>query len=416
MVRSSLDDRQFKLYKLIWERFVACQMTPAEWDSTAVLIGADADGTDVVFRTTGRTLVFDGFYRAIGVPSVSDELTLPKLEQNQKLAPLQIDPTQHFSSPPPRYTEASLVKKLEAEGIGRPSTYASIVNVIQDRKYVEKIGGRFFATDMGMVVTDKLVEAFPHILDVGYTRKMESQLDAIEEKDLDWVGMLHEFYGPFKDELEKAHGSMQHAKAVMEPAPYTCPTCGAPTAYRFGKNGRFLSCTRYPDCKYAAPVDREGKPMVAQMTDITCPICGKGMTKRTGRFGAFLGCENYPTCKGIVNLDPKKGFVKLPKAPPLLTDVACPKCQAPLNMRRSKRGPWLSCSKFPKCRGRLAWTSLEPQKQKTLEEQLVAHEKANPVPHIRTTSNRVLREDEQYVPQVQGGDAGEPEAALDDAA
>jgi len=410
MLRASLDDRQFKLYKLIWERFVACQMTPAEWDSTAVLIAANVNGSELVFRTTGRTLVFDGFYKAIGVPSVSDELTLPKLAQNQQLAPLQIEPTQHFTSPPPRYSEASLVKKLEAEGIGRPSTYASIVNVIQDRKYVEKQSGRFFATDMGMVVTDKLVEAFPRILDIGYTRKMESQLDSIEEKTQDWVAMLHEFYGPFKTELESAYESMQHAKAAMEPAPYKCPTCGSPTVYRFGKNGRFLSCSTYPDCKYAAPIDREGKPMVALMTDVTCPICGKGMTKRTGRFGAFLGCENYPTCKGIVNLDPRKGFVKLPKVPPLTIDLPCPKCAAPLNLRRSKRGPWLSCSKFPKCRGRLAWSAVEPDKQASLEAQLAAHEKANPVPPIRTTDGRVIRDDEQYMPRVEGGDAGPAEA------
>ena len=416
IVRGSLDERQYKLYKLIWDRFVACQMTAAEWDSTAVLLSATVEGSELVFRTTGRMLVFDGFYKAIGVPSVSDELTLPKLEQNQKLAALQLDPTQHFTSPPPRYSEASLVKKLEAEGIGRPSTYASIVNVIQDRKYVEKQNSRFYATDMGMVVTDKLVEAFPRILDIGYTRKMETQLDNIEGQGQDWIAMLHEFYGPFKTDLASAYESMQHAKAAMEPAPHKCPTCGSATVYRFGKNGRFLSCSTYPDCKFAAPIDRDGKPMVAQLTDITCPICSSGMTKRTGRFGAFLGCVNYPTCKGIVNLDPKKGFVKLPKVPPLTIDLPCPKCQSPLNMRRSKRGPWLSCSKFPKCRGRLAWTAVPEDKQKTLEEQLIAHEKANPVPRVLTASGHVIREDEQYIPKIEGGDvssASEAEVPVD---
>ncbi len=413
IVRSSLDERQYKLYKLIWERFVSCQMTPAEWDSTAVLLSATVENKELVFKTTGRTLVFDGFYKAVGVPSVSDELTLPPLKEQQQLAALQIDPTQHFTSPPPRYSEASLVKKLEAEGIGRPSTYASIINVIQNRKYVDKQNNRFYATDMGMVVTDKLVEAFPRILDIGYTRNMESKLDSIEEKHQDWVAMLHEFYNPFKLELDKAHDSMQHAKAAMEPAPHKCPTCGSPTVYRFGKNGRFLSCSTYPDCKFAAPIDRDGNPMVAQLTDITCPICSSGMTKRTGRFGAFLGCVNYPQCKGIVNLDPKKGFVKLPKVPPLTVDVPCPKCQSPLNMRRSKRGPWLSCSKFPKCRGRMAWTAIEPEKQKTLEQQLAAHEKANPVPRVLTTDGHVIREDEQYVPKVTGGDIGGEAEAID---
>ncbi|MEX2213973.1 MAG: type I DNA topoisomerase [Phycisphaeraceae bacterium] len=426
-IRNSLNDQQLKLYRMIWQRFVACQMTPAEWDSTAVLIetkvtgdrgqGTRSDqspptpvgGTDpqtITFKATGRMLVFDGFYKVIGVPQVSDELTLPKLEEKQQLGALEIDPSQHFTSPPPRYSEASLVKKLEAEGIGRPSTYASIINVIQNRKYVEKVSNRFFATDLGMVVTDKLVEAFPRILDVGYTRKMESELDAIEEKNRDWIKMLQEFYDPFKTSLASAYESMEHAKAAQEPAPkeYACPTCNAPTVYRFGKNGRFLSCSRYPDCKYAAPVDREGKPQGAQMTDILCPICGKGMTRRVGRFGAFLGCEDYPTCKGIVNLDPKKGIVKLPKAPPLLTDLPCPKCESPLNMRRSKRGPWLSCSRFPKCRGRLAWSAVEEPKQKELEDLLAAHEAAHPMPPVKTTEGKVIGEDDAYVPKIQGGE------------
>ena len=368
--------------------------------------------SSIVFRTSGRTLVFDGFYKVVGVPQVSDELTLPKLAQQQQLAAMQIDPLQFFTSPPARYNEASLVKKLEAEGIGRPSTYASIINVIQNRKYVDKQNGRFYATDLGMVVTDRLVEAFPHILDIGYTRAMESKLDEIEEKHADWIEMLTQFYGPFKAELANAYDSMTHAKAVLEPAPeeYKCPTCGSPTVYRFGKNGRFLSCSTYPDCKYAAPVDREGKPQGIVLTDILCPLCGKGMVKRTGRFGAFLSCETYPTCKGVVNLDRKKGTVKLPKPPPLLIeDVHCPKCESALNLRRSKRGPWLSCSKFPKCRGRLAFNSLEEKKQKELEKILAAHEAANPVPTIVTTDGRILREDEPYVPKVEGGEVGAEE-------
>ncbi len=436
-IRASLNEQQLKLYRLIWQRFVACQMTPAEWDSTAVLIEGEGQGprakgqgaeqsdslgprpsalgpsSSIVFRTSGRMLVFDGFYKVVGVPQVSDELTLPKLTQSQPLAAMQIDPLQFFTSPPARYNEASLVKKLEAEGIGRPSTYASIINVIQNRKYVDKQNGRFYATDLGMVVTDRLVEAFPHILDIGYTRAMESKLDAIEEKHADWIEMLTQFYGPFKVELEHAHKTMTHAKAVVEPAPeeYKCPTCGSPTVYRFGKNGRFLSCSTYPDCKYAAPVDREGKPQGIVLTDILCPLCGKGMVKRTGRFGAFLSCETYPTCKGVVNLDRKKGTVKLPKPPPLLiADVHCPKCESALNLRRSKRGPWLSCSKFPKCRGRLAFNSLDEKKQNELEKILLAHEAAHPVPKVKTTDGRTLHEDEPYVPKVEGGEASDDSA------
>jgi len=381
-VKASLDDRQLKLYRLIWQRFVACQMTPAQWDSTAVLLGAKCSGTDVVFKCTGRHLVFDGFYRAIGVPNVSDDLVLPKLEEDQPLAAVDLNPTQHFTSPPPRYTEASLVKKLEAEGIGRPSTYASIIQVIQNRKYVEKISNRFHATDLGEVVTDKLIEGFPKIMDVGYTRWMEEELDAVEEQHHDWVGFLKKFYGPFQENLDKAHEAMSHAKAETQPAPYECPECGGKTMYRFGKNGRFLSCANYPDCKYAAPIDREGKPQEPELTEVACPDCGKPMLLRKGRFGPFLSCSGYPDCKGIVNID-RKGFVTPPKVPPLETDLPCPKCEAPLNLRNGKRGPWLSCSNFPKCRGRGAWAKLDDDVKKKWELALANHEKDNPQPVIK---------------------------------
>ena len=393
-VRASLNDRQFKLYRLIWERFVGCQMTDAEWDSTTVLIagankigGANKVGAadkkgEMVFRTSGRTLVFDGHYKVVGRPNTSKEAVLPPLEVEQGLAAIQLDPTQSFTSPPPRYTEASLVKKLEAEGIGRPSTYAQIIQVIQTRKYVEKIKNRFYATDLGKVVTDKLIEAFPEILEVGYTRDMEQQLDDVEEKQANWVQMLHTFYGPFKSCLEKAYDNMEHAKAETEPAPHTCPECGSATVYRFGRNGRFLSCARYPDCKFAAPIDRDGNPMIQQETDVACPKCGQPMLLRTGRFGKFLSCSKYPDCDGVVNLD-KKGFVSPPKIPPLLTDLPCPTCKSPLNLRRGERGPWLSCSKFPKCRGRLGWASLDEVLKTKWEKALMEHEKAHPQAPIR---------------------------------
>ncbi|MHB1156980.1 MAG: DNA topoisomerase [Phycisphaerales bacterium] len=408
-VRGSLDERQHKLYKLIWQRFVACQMTPAEWDTTTYHIGvtrlsgsgSTAPGNDsLTFRGSGRTLVFDGFYKIVGAPHPEDEAILPPLAEQQRVAPLQIDPTQSFTSPPPRYTEASLVKKLEAEGIGRPSTYASIIDTIVKRKYVDKNTGRFFATDMGMVVTDKLVEAFPQILDVGYTRQMEAELDAVEEQHHDWVKMLHNFYGPFKLNLDQAHEGMTHAKAEMQPAPYKCPTCGADTVYRFGRNGRFLSCSRYPDCKYAAPVDRQGKPQTPEASDIACPVCSKPMMLRKGRFGPFLSCSDYPTCKGIINLD-RKGNVKLPAPAPLATDIPCPKCEAPLYVRQSKRGPWLSCSTFPKCRGRLAWSKLDEASQKKWELALLNHIKATDLPTLRKTDGKPIGEN--YKPQIAGG-------------
>jgi DNA topoisomerase-1 len=357
-------------------------MNEAEWDYTSVLISGMDKGDEFIFRASGRVLIFDGYYRVIGVPSSSDEATLPHLKNNQEVAAFHIEPMQYFTSPPPRYTEASLVKKLEAEGIGRPSTYAQIIQVIQNRKYSEKIKNRFYATDLGKVVTDKLVDAFPDILQVGYTREMEQKLDDIADKHADWVQMLRDFYGPFKADLEKAYSDMGHAKAETEPAPHKCPQCGSGTVYRFGKNGRFLSCASYPDCKYAAPIDRNGAPSVPEQTDIACPRCGEPMLVKKGRFGPFLSCKRYPECDGILNLD-KKGFITLPKVPPLLTDLKCPKCESNLNIRRGARGPWLSCSKFPKCRGRMGWTPLDEKTKKHWEKALDEHEKKHPLPVVK---------------------------------
>jgi DNA topoisomerase-1 len=323
---------------------------------------------------------------------------LTPVSKNQSMAAIHIDPTQNFTSPPPRYTEASLIKKLEAEGIGRPSTYAQIIQIIQSRKYVEKIRNRFFATDLGQVVTDKLVEAFPDIMGVGYTRDMEQQLDDIEERHTDWVQMLQHFYGPFKKSLDAAHKGLGHAKAETRPAPHKCPMCGSGTVYRFGRNGRFLSCSNYPECKYAAPIDRNGNPTRPEETDIACPNCNSPMLLRTGRFGPFLSCTRYPDCEGIINLD-KKGLISPPKPPPLTTDLKCPKCEAPLNLRRGVRGPWLSCSKFPKCRGRTGWTSLEKPVKEKWEKALDEHEKKHPQPIIRKLDGAPVGA--AYKPQIQ---------------
>ena len=351
------------------------------WDSTTILISDTPGDGGLLFRANGRVLVFDGYYRVAGLPDTSDEPVLPLVEKEQSLRAISIDPTQSFTSPPPRYTEASLVKKLEAEGIGRPSTYAQIIQVIQNRNYVEKIHGRFHATDLGEIVTDKLVEAFPEILQLGYTRDMEQELDDIEEKQADWVQMLRQFYGPFKQSLEAAYEGMGHAKAETEAAPHVCPQCGGGTVYRFGRNGRFLSCSSYPDCKYASPIDRDGNPVTPEQTDVACPKCSVPMLLRKGRYGPFLSCAHYPECDGIVNLD-KKGQVSFPKIPPLLTDLQCPQCGKPLNLRRGARGPWLSCSTFPKCRGRLGWASLDKEIKSKWEGELKKHEESHPQPVI----------------------------------
>lgn len=474
-IRGLLNDEQFKLYDLIWRRFIACQMTPAESDSTTVLIKPRAERSeapDATFKAGGRRIVFDGWYKVAGIPSA--DIILPELQEQQEVGPVQLDPTQHFTSPPPRFTEASLQKKLEEEGIGRPSTYAAIIGTIQDRKYVEPVAPRdrrLRATDLGMVVTDMLAVAFPRIMDVPYTREMEAELDKIEDEHHDWKDMLRQFYGPFAEKLATAHDTIQHAKAASEPAPHTCPVCGSPTEYKFGRNGRFLSCTAYnvpprevkveghpgtwflhkakgkarpkiinedasdkvpwnklttadkdkfqrlsdampKPCTYAAPIDRDGNPLTPQQTDIVCPEDGLPMIKRDGRFGPFLAAQTYPDVKFILKLDPKKHTVVLPKEPPLLTDIPCEKCGNPLNMRDSKRGLWLSCSGFPKCRGRGKWAELDEAKQKELEDAWAAHVKANPLPDIYNTRGELIGED--YVPEIIGDDDNGPAATIDD--
>ena len=382
-VKSALKPDQHRLYKLIWERFVASQMVPAEWDATSVMIRGGHDDR-ALFRATGRTLAFDGHYRVSGVPTSGDELNLPKLEEKQRLHPFDFRVDQRFTAAPGRYSEASLIKTLESEGIGRPSTYASIIQTIQDRKYVEQIARAFYATDLGEVVTDKLVEGFPKLMDLSYTRQLETQLDQIEDEHLDWIDMLGQFYGRFSTALEKAHEQMTHAKAETRPAPeeYRCEKCGSSLVYRFGKNGRFLSCSTYPDCDYACPCDREGRPQLAEFVDVMCPKTGRPMIRKTGRFGPFLTTpleEGETNEDGmILNID-KKGFVNAPSVPPLETDLPCPTCQSPLNLRNGARGPWLGCSRFPKCRGRGKWAGLDETIKADLEKKLAAHEKKHPV-------------------------------------
>ncbi len=371
--KSQLRDDEFRLYKLIWDRFVACQMTPAQFDATTVLVAGATPEGEAIFKGTGRKLVFAGFMRVAGVSS-EDQL-LPELHESQDLFPVEFDPEQNFTQPPPRYTEASLVKALEADGIGRPSTYANIIQTIQDRGYVEQIDRRFYATLLGQVVTDKLIQGFPRVMDIQFTANMESQLDAIEEQHLDWRKLLLNFYGPFHEDVQRALKELVHAGGTI--SPYTCDECGKPMAYRISKNGFFLSCSGYPDCSASKSVDTQGRPTVREETGHKCPNCDRPMIKRSGRFGPFLGCSGYPECSTILNLD-KQGNILPPKPKPLVTELVCAKCGKPIYLRRGKRGPWLGCSGFPKCRGRVPFNTLTPEQQAQLTEALTAHEAAQP--------------------------------------
>lgn len=347
-IKPFLTDEQYKLYDLVWRRFVACQMASAIWDVTNLKIAGETSLGCCWYRTSGRVLVFDGFTKIWPVASTEQEL--PPVKTGQELATLDIRAEQHFTKPPARFTEAALVKALEKEGIGRPSTYATIISTIQERGYVEHKDKKFFATDLGEIVTEKLNEYFPKIMDIAFTRYMEEQLDKIEDQHLDWQGVLKDFYGPFKESLETAQTQMKHAKAEVTPSEYKCPQCGKPLVYRFGKNGKFLSCSTYPDCTFACPCDPEGKMIEEKLSEHKCPKCGKPMAHKSGRFGPFLGCSDYPNCKTTLKLD-KQGNVLPPKPPAEPTGLKCHKCkQGELVIRQSKKGPFMGCNRFPRCR------------------------------------------------------------------
>jgi DNA topoisomerase-1 len=415
-IRGALSDEQYRLYRLIWQGFLACQATDAEWDSTAVRMRRTDRDTGAIFKANGRVLRFDGFYAISGVPRDDGEQVLPDFEKGAVLAPFDIDPKQKFQAPPPRYSEASLVKKLEEEGIGRPSTYASIINTIEQRGYVVQQDRRFHATAIGEKVTEFLKDGFAdQFIEIGYTREIEQELDQVAEGSKRWTDMLHEFHDELEPKLGEAE-QKEHVKAATDPAPYKCPECGRRLEFRLGKKGEFLSCSGYnenvaepepekparatkgkktrakkpkhvPACSYAMPVDRQRRPLLPEQIDLLSPA-GVPMVKRTGRFGDFLVEDKPrpPKPKGkkaanaepaeppplILNLD-RKGNIKFPAAPPLVTDIVCEKCGALMNLRDGKRGPWLGCQKFPKCRGRAAFGKLPEAEQKDLEQQLKKH-------------------------------------------
>jgi len=410
-LRGVLEEEQWRLYSLIWQRFVACQMTDAEYDSTRVLLERSDRATGAVFKATGRVQTFDG-YTVTGIRGEGEDQELPAMKEGQEMAPFWIDPQQKFTSPPSRFNEASLVRELEKQGIGRPSTYASIINTIEERKYVEQASRAFHATDIGMAVCQFLEEPFKGgFMDVGYTRRIEEEFDEIAEGKREWHDMLGEFYAPFKSVVA---GLMErdHVKAAAEPAPYACPQCGRRCEYRLGKTGRFLSCSGFnekvkiaqpptkagkarkpkegPACSYAAPVNRQGKPLLPEKVDIRCPVDGAPMVLRTGRFGDFLTSINRET-EFVLNID-RKGGIKFPSPPPYVTELPCPKCGAPMNLRTGKRGPWLGCSKFPKCRGRESWAKVPAEKQQELEKALGLHEANQPKFEIAALDGTPLKE------------------------
>lgn len=344
-VKPYLGRDQYRLYKLIWNRFIASQMESAELEQTAFEIscrsGAAPSVLKGILRASGSVMKFPGFmalYTETLDELEEEEGLLPPLKEGDPLGLLALEPRQHFTQPPPRYTEATLVKALEEKGIGRPSTYAAILSTIADRKYVHKESGRFAPTELGTVVNDYLVEHFPELLDVGFTAKMEDELDHIETGDSRWVEVVKDFYKPFREDLTEASKSIERVKPEDIPTDVLCEKCGSPMVIRWGRHGRFMACSGFPKCKNARPLEgdkQEAGPQAEQATGEVCDKCGAPMLLKSGRFGKFLACSRYPECKNTR---------------PVPTGVKCPEDGGDLIERRTRKGkPFWSCSNYPKC-------------------------------------------------------------------
>lgn len=339
-IKDFLTKDQLNLYRLIWNRFVASQMNPAILDQTSV----DIKAGKFTFRATGATLKFPGFTvlytEGVDEDIKEDERPIPDLKIGEALDLIKLEPKQHFTQPPPRYTEATLVKELEEKGIGRPSTYAVILSTIQERDYVKKVDGKFHPTELGLLVNDLLVENFPDLLDLQFTARMEEELDRIEEGRLRWLHVLRDFYGSFQTDLEKAQKGMKDVKAKGIPTATDifCEKCGKKMVIKWGRNGKFLACSGFPACKNTMPLkDEEGGP-VTQVSEEKCERCGSPMVVKTSRYGKFLACSRYPECK---------------TTKPLSTGVRCPEkgCIGTIIERRTKRGKiFYSCSQYPRCK------------------------------------------------------------------
>ena len=358
-----LKDDEFKVYKLIWQRFVASQMQPAVFDQTTVDIDAKSDRT-YNFRVTGSVLKFEGFLKVYEESKDTkddddDALKhkLPPLVAGQKLTLKEIKPEQHFTEPPPRYNEASLVKELEEQGIGRPSTYAAILTTIQDRGYVQKTpgrGGKFFPTEIGMVVTDLLVENFKEIFDTKFTARMEEELDEVEDGQKKWTDTLTEFYGKFEQNLDYAQKHMENIKRMEKPTDEKCEKCGSPLVIKWGKHGSFFACSSYDkkdpnSCTFTKenPIDLpdlETADVQETEQEEFCENCGRTMVLKRGRFGQFMACTGYPECKTTRRLDQAK------KVPDVPLDEKCPECGRTLVLRHGRFGEFVSCSGYPDCK------------------------------------------------------------------
>ena len=360
-IKKYLQEDEYKVYKLIWQRFLASQMTPAVFDQTTVDIDAAKGSESYRFRVTGSVLKFDGFLKVYeeskDAKDEEDEALkhkLPVLDAGQKLKLREVKPEQHFTEPPPRYNEASLVKELEERGIGRPSTYAAIISTIQERQYVTKVGGKFAPTEIGLVVTDLLVENFKDIFDPMYTARLEEELDEIENGEEKWTDAMREFYKKFQKDLSYAEKHMENLKAMEKPTEEKCERCGSPLVLKWGKHGSFFACSAYDktdpnSCTFTKenPInltDLDSADVQETTQEEYCENCGRPMVLKRGRFGQFMACSGYPDCKTTRRLDAGK---KIPDVP---LEEKCPECGRNMLLRHGRYGEFVSCSGYPDCK------------------------------------------------------------------
>jgi DNA topoisomerase-1 len=359
-VRPYLTTDQYSLYRLIWNRFVASQMMPAVFDETTV----DVTAGDYVFRAKGTVPKFAGWMATSGLtpgepPEPSDKAegdedgasgVLPALTEGDRLELKTLRPEQKFTQPPPRFTEATLVKELEENGIGRPSTYASIIGVLQDRDYVNKLEGRFKPTALGAIISDLLTKSFDDIIDVEYTRSLEDDLDKIEQGKTDYVRTLTGFYKKFKKDLARADKEMQNLKEGVK-TDEVCERCGSPMLIKVGKFGPFVACSAYPECTNTRELEKSEPESETGEEEIEpCENCGKPMVVKRGRFGQFLACSGYPECKTTRKLiATKQGGLKAAK-PDQILDEPCPRCGSNLVIKQGRFGEFTACTKYPECR------------------------------------------------------------------
>ncbi len=357
VIERHLVEDEMKLYRLIWNRFVASQMMPALYDQTTIDVSASGkNGVDYTFRATGSVLKFEGFLKVYQEgKDQSDEEDeelkhrLPLVTEGEILRLKAIRPEQHFTEPPPRYNEATLVKRLEADGVGRPSTYASILSTIQEREYVKKESNRFTPTELGMVVTDLLLESFDDIFDVKYTARMEEELDEIEDGKLDWREAMSEFYQRLDGDIKHAEEHMTDIKRMEKPTGLTCEKCGKPLVIKWGKHGSFIACTGYPECTYTRELtvdlpDVDKVDLTEQGDEEYCENCGRPMVLKKGRFGSFMACTGYPDCKTTKQLGGKQ------KKADQQLDEKCPQCGNNLVVKFGRFGEFTACSNYPKCK------------------------------------------------------------------